>query len=348
MTFIRKQLVFTESPLTGSFETILFAMGTGESDADKWVKDNLRTLRHIIDRCREQKGLDTQYKVAYVPEILSQSNRSGATEYYAPGTAPETGKVDYGIFWRNLEDGVRAPEYPVLMMADDDDEYCSVFAWEIRSTSETEFLQDFDAFISSLGEAGGCFYSSTSDIEEIEEISDKPFTADSEFEYEVKMLSSEIRERIQKLRRYGVEEYVIKSLFEEQRKLSRLRISSDYKITLPDYGDIEIQLEPLPKAVYMLFLKHPEGISFKNLQSYRAELAGIYKLISGRVNIDAMEDSIVRVTDPFDNSINEKCSRIRQAFVSRFDDSLAENYYIYGYQGCPKRIKLDRALVEWE
>ncbi len=348
MTFIRKQLVFTESPLTGSFETILFAMGTGESNADKWVKDNLRTLRHIIDRCREQKGLDTQYKLAYIPEILSHSRHSGSIEYYAPGSASEDASVDYGIFWRNLEDGVRAPEYPVLMMADDDDEYCSVFAWEIRSTSETEFLQDFDAFISSLGEAGGCFYSSTSDIEEIEEISDKPFTADSEFEYEVKMLSSEIRERIQKLRRYGVEEYIIKSLFEEQRKLSRLRISSDYKITLPDYGDIEIQLEPLPKAVYLLFLKHPEGISFKNLQSYRAELAGIYKLISGRVNIDAMESSIVRVTDPFDNSINEKCSRIRQAFISKFDDSLAENYYIYGYTGCPKSIKLDRALVEWE
>lgn len=61
-----------------------------------------------------------------------------------------------------------------------------------------------------------------------------------------------------------------------------------------------------------------------------------------------MEGSIVLVTDPFDNSINEKCSRIRQAFVSKFDDSLAENYYIYCYQGCPKRIKLDRTLVEWE
>ena len=45
---------------------------------------------------------------------------------------------------------------------------------------------------------------------------------------------------------------------------------------LPDYNDMEIKMEPIVKAVYLLFLKHPEGIAFKCLPDYRQELAEIY------------------------------------------------------------------------
>ena len=40
---------------------------------------------------------------------------------------------------------------------------------------------------------------------------------------------------------------------------------------------MEIKMEPLVKAVYLLFLKHPEGIVFKCLPDYRKELAELYK-----------------------------------------------------------------------
>lgn len=58
--------------------------------------------------------------------------------------------------------------------------------------------------------------------------------------------------------------------------------------------------------------------------------------------------SIEDVTNPCLNSINEKCARIRSAFVSRFDDNLAKNYYIFGWRGFEKKISLDRKLVIWE
>ena len=57
-----------------------------------------------------------------------------------------------------------------------------------------------------------------------------------------------------------------------------------------------------------------------------------------------MED----VTNPLLNSINEKCARIRGAFISQFDESLAQHYYIYGMRGEAKKISLPRNLVEWE
>ncbi|MBP5548554.1 MAG: hypothetical protein J6X58_06680 [Bacteroidales bacterium] len=46
------------------------------------------------------------------------------------------------------------------------------------------------------------------------------------------------------------------------------------------------------------------------------------------------------------NSINEKCSRIKSAFASQFQDRLASQYYITGKPGEPKRIALERKLVE--
>ena len=58
-----------------------------------------------------------------------------------------------------------------------------------------------------------------------------------------------------------------------------------------------------------------------------------------------MEQSIDDLVDSTGNSINEKCSRIRAAFVSRFSDDLAKNYYITGSSGQAKYIPLDRGLV---
>ena len=58
--------------------------------------------------------------------------------------------------------------------------------------------------------------------------------------------------------------------------------------------------------------------------------------------------SIEDVTNPLLNSINEKCSRIRAAFLAEVDSSLADQYYIVGRSGEPKKITLPRDLVIWE
>ena len=58
--------------------------------------------------------------------------------------------------------------------------------------------------------------------------------------------------------------------------------------------------------------------------------------------------SIEDVTNPLLNSINEKCARIRGAFISQFDENLAKHYYIMGERGEAKRIKLPNDMVIWE
>ena len=128
-------------------------------------------------------------------------------------------------------------------------------------------------------------------------------------------------------------------------KLSRLRITRKFEIYLMDYEMKEVIMSPLPKALYILFLKYPDGILFKELPDYRNELMDIYKNITLSDNPTDFFESITRMTDPFDNSFNEKCSLIRSAFLNIMSDEIAKNYYITGYSGMPNKIILDRELV---
>ena len=143
-------------------------------------------------------------------------------------------------------------------------------------------------------------------------------------------------------------EWTFRSLFKTKAQLSRLVITKNHRIMLPDYNDIEVKMEPLVKAVYLLFLKHPEGIVFKGLTDYREELLDIYKVLKPMGLSKRTIRSIEDVTNPLLNSINEKCARIRSAFVKEFDEGLAKNYFVTGERGEAKKILLPRDLVVWE
>ena len=180
-----------------------------------------------------------------------------------------------------------------------------------------------------------------------------PQTDNSQFHVEPKEetidnLMEEVRERITKLKQRGIAESILEQLIHPDDRLSRLVITQDYRIVLPDYQNMEIHMEPLVKAVYLLFLKHPEGIIFKDLPDYREELTKIYSEVRPLGLTDRALQSIEDVTNPLLNSINEKCARIRGAFLGEFDDYMAKYYYIEGKRGEAKKIALPRDLVVWE
>lgn len=172
--------------------------------------------------------------------------------------------------------------------------------------------------------------------------------ADLYFNWEINDLLDEIKERVEKLEQLGLPRTLLQKIIQGEPKLSRLIVTKDYRIILPDYGDMEIKMEPLNKAVYLLFLKHPNGIIFKYLPDYREELTKIYASMKPYGINERVLKSIEDVTNPCLNSINEKCARIRGSFVSQFDEELAKNYYIYGQRGEPKKISLPQEMIEWE
>lgn len=172
--------------------------------------------------------------------------------------------------------------------------------------------------------------------------------ADIDFDEESKVLIQEVRTRIAQLQQKGLSAWVLQKLLQPEPILSRLVVQKNFRIILPDYNNLEIRLMPLPRAVFLLFLRHPEGIVFKYLPDYQEELMAIYQSMAQRTNMDVVRKSIEDICNPLSNAINEKCARIREEFVRHFTDDLAKYYYITGRRGEPKGIALMRDLVEIE
>ncbi len=154
------------------------------------------------------------------------------------------------------------------------------------------------------------------------------------------------KRQVNELRKRGFQLGLLHKLIEERPTMSRLVVDKDFRILLPDYNNIEIVMQPLPKAVYLLFLKHPEGIMFKHLSDYHQELLDIYMQVGNREIEKNIKRSIRDITDPTKNSVNEKCTRIREAFLARFDYAYARHYFITGKRGEPKKIDLPQHLIE--
>ena len=149
--------------------------------------------------------------------------------------------------------------------------------------------------------------------------------------------------------KYGITIEELEAVLAYNVKLSRLRISRHKAIILDDFDRQEVKMDTLTKAVFLLFLKHPEGIRYKDLCDHRRELESIYLSISGRSNLESMRKSISDLTDSVtSNSINEKVSKVKKAFRDVVDERIAKFYYIDGKKGAAKSIALDRSLVIWE
>lgn len=313
--------------------------------------------------------LADKYDYAYDPEVL---NLRDITEdvfhtdrkcfYNLPnldsGRQCRKWSEFYIRIWETFNTGRPWPEYGAILVPDFEGRY---LIFEFSNSSAEDWLTGFEEMLRGVREEVEQAKSDTYDdvfytefggeVSSLrltkEEEGSKDF-ADNEFCTEVQRLTEEIEDRVKKLRAYGLEETIIESIFLQKPQLSRLVVTEDFRILLPDYNGLEIKMEPLPKAVYLLFLRHPEGIMFKYLPEFMAEFESIYMAITKRDDTSAIRQSIDRVLDPTNNSINEKCARIRAAFISRFDDRLARKYYIYGYAGKPKKIALDRSLVRME
>jgi len=162
------------------------------------------------------------------------------------------------------------------------------------------------------------------------------------------ILLEEVREKVRKLKAYGVDDMEIAAAMNEEELFPRLIVTEDYKIVLASDNPIEVDMEPLVKAVYLLFLSHPEGIILKYLPDYRKELTELYLLLRPHGLTERVKKSIIDVTNSTQNSINEKCTRIRKTFYTLLPPNVARYYAISGKRGEVKKIELVRANVIWK
>lgn len=154
-------------------------------------------------------------------------------------------------------------------------------------------------------------------------------------------IAEQVRKLTEQLKMAGRKDLLLRAigapLLEELRieaaraKLSRLQITKDYRFFLVDYNNKEVELQPVHKAVYLLFLAHPEGIEFKKLGNYREELTRYYMATAKLMDKEKIIEGVDHLVNPLDNAINEKCSRIKKVFLDMMDEYAASYYIISGH-----------------
>jgi hypothetical protein len=117
------------------------------------------------------------------------------------------------------------------------------------------------------------------------------------------------------------------------------------KMLFTDLGGLELPLNPKEKTLYLLFLKHEEGILLSHLQDYEDELFRDYGLISNQAETEQQRQTIKFLVNPLENDSNVVISRINRKIKSAVGESLYDFYSIQGDRGEKKGIKLDRELV---
>jgi hypothetical protein len=133
--------------------------------------------------------------------------------------------------------------------------------------------------------------------------------------------------------------------FRQDVSLSPLVITPQKKIFLTEFGNLEVKLRPLEKALYFLFLQHPEGLFLSNLCDHRDQLYTLYEQVSNSGTLEEMHQKIDNMTNVLSNSASEKISRIKNEFESLIGDELAAHYYIRGEVGQVKKIQLPGSLI---
>lgn len=126
--------------------------------------------------------------------------------------------------------------------------------------------------------------------------------------------------------------------------LSRLLIDEDGRLFLLDRNRTEVKMQALARALYILYLRHEEGIALTELCDHREELLGIYSTVSDYTNAERLSATVDNLVDFVGSTINPLLSRIRRAFTALLGEQ-AKEYLIEGNVRDRKKVNLPRTLV---
>ncbi len=126
---------------------------------------------------------------------------------------------------------------------------------------------------------------------------------------------------------------------------SDLHITKGYnQLVLVDYHE-KLILEPLMKTLYILHLKHPEGIIRKQIGLYEKEMEEIYMQITNKSDLEKVKSSLKTLVDLESKSFDEKVSKIKKTLIDLLGDKLAYNYIISKSETDDYKIKLSQDKI---
>lgn len=115
---------------------------------------------------------------------------------------------------------------------------------------------------------------------------------------------------------------------------SPVKVNGNMQLILPDYDEMQLRLTPLCRALYILFLCHPDGIVLKEIDRYRHQFEEIYYMVKPGVSDSLARASVDDICRPASESLLQKISRIKSDVTKQLvNPSLAERYCISGMRG---------------
>jgi len=175
----------------------------------------------------------------------------------------------------------------------------------------------------------------------------EPYSEYSDFleRSESEELITFVRMAVLELRRREVGEDRISGTISRDLRARRIRVTRELRIFVDGR---ELHIRPMAKSVFLLFLRHPEGITLKDMWDYRDELRSLYSRVSRSDDRDLIEKRMANLLDLCSNELNVNISRVNSALAALIDSTQLQSYTISGRHGAPKSISMDRSLVEWD
>ncbi|MFZ4413808.1 MAG: hypothetical protein ACOYOV_12050 [Bacteroidales bacterium] len=328
--------------------TVMYIEDTYNPEINEFIRSNIRELTAKYDK----QG----FYFIYLPYLLESENYKKIWDYNHPYfNASHLNTATQDIYKAIIQQFDLIIDDAALISINYENTECKILSQksEINADILIPFPKIFDNSPNSICNSQ-IFNDDLIRINENENVYNKiSFKKEepSEAEIQQRKFEDELMEKIDQLIEKGYLKsigQIIEKLQNVTVTLSRLFITNDYRIFLKDFGMKEVIMPPLPKSLFMLFLRHPEGIRFKEIANYEDELLSIYRKIATHENPEKIIDSIKAITAPFSNSLNEKTSRIKEAFINIISNDIAKNYCITGPKGELKKISLDRSLVIYQ
>lgn len=144
----------------------------------------------------------------------------------------------------------------------------------------------------------------------------------------------------------GVHKIIIDTIlkFHSNEGLSRLRVTEKGRLLLIDRNNAEVKVQTIGRALYILYLRHEEGIALTELSDYRDELLEIYATISSYNDVERLRRTVDNLVDFVGSTINPLLSRIKKSFTALLGEH-AKDYWIEGNASGKKTVNLPRSLV---
>lgn len=144
----------------------------------------------------------------------------------------------------------------------------------------------------------------------------------------------------------GVHKIIIDTIlkFHSNEGLSRLRVTEKGRLLLVDRNNAEVKVQTIGRALYILYLRHEEGIALTELADFRDELLEIYATISSYNDVERLQKTVDNLVDFVGSTINPLLSRIKKSFTALLGEH-AKDYWIEGNASGKKTVNLPRSLV---